>query len=86
MPQGFVTAVGFTAAVLTTFSFFPQVVQTWRTKSAKDLNLGMFLMLTVGIVCWLVYGILLGEWPIIAANTLGALNSSIILFFKLRYG
>ncbi|MHC4598562.1 MAG: SemiSWEET transporter [Planctomycetota bacterium] len=86
MPQGFVTAVGFTAAALTTFSFLPQVIQTWRTKSAKDLNLGMFLMLTVGIMCWLVYGICLGEWPIIAANTVGTLASSIILFFKLRYG
>ncbi|MHC5035868.1 MAG: SemiSWEET family sugar transporter [Planctomycetota bacterium] len=80
------TVLGFAAAVLTTSAFFPQVVQTWRTRSAKDLNLKMFLLLTVGIFLWLVYGIAIGEWPVIVANTVGLLSSLTMLVFKIRYG
>jgi MtN3 and saliva related transmembrane protein len=86
MSHVLVTILGFSAAVLTTGSFFPQVVQTWRTRSAKDLNLFMFLMLTVGIGLWLLYGIFIGSWPVILANAVGVVNASVILSFKIRYG
>jgi MtN3 and saliva related transmembrane protein len=78
--------LGLAAAVLTTGCLLPQVAQTWRTRSAKDLNLKMFLMMTAGIVLWLVFGILRSELSIIAANAAALLFSTTILFFKLRFG
>ncbi|MHC4777411.1 MAG: SemiSWEET transporter [Planctomycetota bacterium] len=80
------TVLGLTAGGLTTISFLPQVLQTWKTKSAKDLNLSMFILLTVGISMWLVYGLYIGKLPVIAANVVGLFSASTILYFKLRYG
>ena len=40
-----VELIGGLAALLTTVSFLPQVVQTWRSKSAEDLSVGMLATL-----------------------------------------
>ncbi len=50
----FVNAIGLTAGALTTAAFLPQVVKTWKTRSTKDISLGMFLVLCSGIALWLV--------------------------------
>lgn len=79
---GVADVLGFAAATLTTAAFVPQAVKSWRTRRADDLSLAMFLMFCIGIALWLVYGILLDQWPIIAANivTLGLAGS--ILYVK----
>jgi len=81
-----VTLIGLAAAFCTTISLLPQVIQTWRTRSTKDLSLPMFLIFTVGVFLWLVYGLYTNDLPIIAANTVTFVLSGIILYFKLRYG
>ncbi len=48
--------LGLLAGTLTTISFVPQVWQTWKTRSTKDLSLGMLLIFTLGIALWLIYG------------------------------
>lgn len=78
--------VGIVAATLTTVAFVPQAVKTWRSRHARDLSLGMFLLFTLGVLCWLLYGVLIGSWPIIVANTVTTGLAGSILFFKLRYG
>lgn len=78
--------VGTLAAALTTVAFIPQALKTWRTRHARDLSLGMFSLFTVGVLCWLLYGVLLGSWPIIIANAITAGLAGSILYFKLRYG
>ncbi len=80
------TVIGLLAGGLTTASFMPQVIRIWRRRSANDLSLTASVMFTVGITCWLIYGIQLHALPIIVANavTLG-LNLS-ILGLKLRHG
>lgn len=78
--------IGFIAGTLTTIAFLPQVVKTWRTKSAKDLSLPMFLTFTIGVACWLIYGIILNEIPMILANGVTVVLSGSILYYKLRYG
>jgi len=83
---GGVTLLGFVAATLTTLAFLPQVVRTWRTRSTKDISLGMFLVLVVGIVLWLVYGFLMMDLPLMAANGVTLVLAGTILFFKLRHG
>jgi MtN3 and saliva related transmembrane protein len=81
-----VTMVGFIAGVLTTAAFIPQVVKVWKTRSARDISLGMYAILVSGIVLWLVYGLLLGSWPIILANILTLVLAVAILVMKLRFG
>lgn len=77
---------GYAAAAMTTVAFVPQVVQIWRSKHTRDISLGMYSIFTAGIALWLVYGILLGSVPIIAANCITLLLAGSVLAMKLRYG
>jgi MtN3 and saliva related transmembrane protein len=77
--------LGILAGVLTTVSFLPQVVKTWKSRSAKDLSLGMFLIFSLGIALWLVYGILINDLPVILANMVTLVLSLTLLFFKFRF-
>lgn len=53
------TAIGFFAAILTTISFLPQVVKVWQSRSAKDVSLVMYLLFSLGVSLWLIYGVLM---------------------------
>ena len=77
--------LGFVAGALTTVSFWPQLWKTWRTKSAGDVSLGMLLTFSVGVLLWLLYGVLLEAWPIIVTNMITVLLTLTILILKLRY-
>ena len=77
--------LGLFAGTLTTAAFLPQVVKTWKSRSAKDLSLGMFSIFCLGVAMWLVYGLVIGDVPVIAANLLTLLLASTLLFFKLRF-
>jgi len=80
-----VTIIGLLAATLTTISFLPQVIKTWKTKSTKDISLGMFLMFATGVLLWLIYGTLIKDIPLIVANAVTLCLTSTILWFKLKY-
>jgi len=60
--------LGFMAGTLTTISFVPQVYKVWRTRRSDDLSWGMLITFSVGVVLWLVYGLLLRAMPVIVAN------------------
>jgi MtN3 and saliva related transmembrane protein len=77
--------VGTLAAALTTASFLPQALHTFRTKDVSGISLGMYSVFTTGVAGWLVYGILLHEWPIVIANAITLTLASMILAMKLRY-
>ncbi|MEB3273101.1 MAG: SemiSWEET transporter [Prochlorothrix sp.] len=81
-----VTLLGLLAGACTTIAFVPQLLKTWRSKSAKDVSLGMFLIFCLGVFLWLVYGLLTGDIPVIAANAVTLGLAGTILAFKLRYG
>lgn len=81
-----VTLIGLLAAFCTTIAFLPQVIKTWRTRSTKDISLAMFLVFTTGIFLWLVYGVMLRDVPLIAANGITFVLSGTMLYFKLRNG
>ena len=80
-----IDSIGAIAACLTTVSFVPQVWQTFRTRDVSGISLGMYSLFTVGVVLWLVYGILLMAWPLIVANAITASLALAILVMKLRY-
>lgn len=68
MALEWVQMLGFAAGTMTTAAFVPQVVKTWRSRSAGDISLGMYAVLTCGVSSWLAYGLLMGDWPVVAAN------------------
>ncbi len=82
----FTDLIGYLAAALTTFSFVPQALHTFRTRDVRGISLGMYGAFTVGIALWLVYGLALGTWPIVVANAITLVLAGSILWMKLRYG
>jgi MtN3 and saliva related transmembrane protein len=81
----FVELLGIIAGTLTTISFLPQLVKIVKNKSAKDVSLLMFLIFTVGIFLWLVYGILTLTLAIIIANSVTIILALSILILKIKY-
>jgi MtN3 and saliva related transmembrane protein len=77
--------LGFLAGMLTTIAFVPQVVKTWRSKSADDLSLATLVTFTSGVVLWLTYGIRLKAAPIIAANIVTLGLNVLLIGLKWRY-
>ena len=77
--------IGAAAGLLTTIAFIPQVVKTWRTRSAEDISLFMFILFSTGVLCWLIYGVALKSWPMIVANSVTLVLALSILYLKLRY-
>ncbi|TAE61523.1 MAG: hypothetical protein EAZ87_01610 [Nostocales cyanobacterium] len=80
-----ITIIGLAAATLTTVAFLPQMFQTWKTKSAKDVSYVMLITFISGLFLWLIYGIILGALPIILANSLTLFFNLIILWLKVKY-
>ncbi len=78
-----VDIIGSLAGFLTTIAFVPQVIKTWRSRSAADISLIMFALFTLGVLMWLLYGIALRALPIILANSVTLLLASSILVMKI---
>ena len=78
--------VGLVAGTLTMFSFIPQVLKVWREKSATGVSLSMYIIFCVGVLLWTVYGLMLGELPIILANGATLILACSILVMKVKWG
>lgn len=78
--------VGALAAALTTIAFIPQAWMTWKTRRADGVSLGMYTIFTTGVALWLLYGVLIGAWPVIIANIFTLALALFILVMKLRFG
>ena len=77
--------LGYAAGALTAFTFLPQVIKTWQSKSAKDVSLNMFIIAFVNEIMWLVYGFMLDNWVIILTNAVMLLMSGFMIALKLKY-
>jgi MtN3 and saliva related transmembrane protein len=77
--------VGYAAGILTTAAFAPQVIQVVRTRSTRDISLGMYVIFTIGISLWLVHGLQVGSMPVVAANAVTLVLVLVILVLKVRY-
>ncbi len=80
------TALGLLAALLTTAAFLPQVLHTLATRDTRGISLRMYVIFTAGVALWLVYGLLTGDLPLIAANAVTLVLAGAILILKLRHG
>jgi len=78
-----VTLIGTVAALCSTISFAPQAWKIIRTRETKDISTGMYLFTVTGFAAWTAYGVLLGQWPLMAANSVCLVLSAFILTMKL---
>jgi MtN3 and saliva related transmembrane protein len=77
---------GLVAGTLTTIAFLPQLVKTWRSKSARDVSLGMLITFCTGVFLWFLYGLFIRSLPVILANAVTLMLAGIILVLKIKYG
>jgi len=78
--------VGYVAGLLVTFALVPQIIRVYKLKSAREISLIFNTAMLLGLILWLVYGILLGLVPIIIWNIIGGILAALLLTAKLKYG
>lgn len=78
--------LGIIAGIFTTFALVPQIMRVYKLKSAREISLIFTLSMLLGIIIWLVYGIVLRLYSIIAWNIIGIMLNSWLLFAKFKYG
>jgi MtN3 and saliva related transmembrane protein len=83
--MNYIDVLGYAAGAITSLTFLPQVIKTWKEKSARDISLMMFVIAAVNETMWIVYGVLLNNWVIILTNAIVLSMSLIMLYFKLSY-
>lgn len=76
--------IGYIAALLTTLAFLPQAILTLRTRNTSGISFFMYLLFTLGVACWLIYGVVIGDLAIILANAVTVLLAANILVVKTR--
>lgn len=85
MSAELVESTGLVAGFLTTLAYVPQVLKVWRSRTARDISLIMFLLMNLGIALWLVYGLLIGSPGLIAANMVTLCLTAAVLAAKLKF-
>ncbi len=86
MDINYVAILGLLAGACTTFSLLPQAIKTFKMKEARDISLAMYIILAIGILLWILYGILIHDLPVILANSISFALVSIILILKVKHG
>ena len=81
----YIDLFGFSAALLTTIAFLPQLYKTWKTKSAEDVSLIMLILFITGLICWIIYGFKINSIPILVANIITFIFNFSILILKITY-
>ena len=81
----YIDLFGFSAALLTTIAFIPQLYKTWETKSADDVSLIMLILFITGLICWIIYGLKIDSIPILVANLVTFIFNLSILILKIAY-
>lgn len=78
--------VGIVAGTLCAISFIPQVLKILKTKETKNLSLVTFMVFSAGVFLWLIYGIMIMEWPVIIANGVIFTLAILVVIMKIKYG
>ena len=78
--------IGYLAGFLVTFALVPQTIRVYKLKSAREISVLYTSALLLGVICWLVYGIILGLLPMIVWNIIGIVLAAMLLMAKMKYG
>ncbi len=82
----FIDIIGYAAGSLILVSTLPQIIKSWRTKSTKDISLMRCFIYFIGVLVWLIYGIILVNGPMIIVNSINLILESCVIYFKIKYG
>jgi MtN3 and saliva related transmembrane protein len=77
--------IGYIAALLTTIAFLPQALHSWQTRDLSGISLPMYLLFTLGVALWFIYGVLIDSWPVILANAVTFLLAAMVLVLKILH-
>jgi len=77
------TWISFIAAILTTCSFISQAVKVIKTKNTTGISVGMYLMFTIGVLLWTIYGIITKQTAIVIANAITFVFATVILKYSI---
>jgi MtN3 and saliva related transmembrane protein len=83
MTYDFSSMLGYSAAFLTTVSFVPQALHSWRTRDLSGISLPMYTLFTLGVALWLGYGLAIDSLPVVLANAITLALSSMVLWLKI---
>ena len=84
--EAVVNAIGTAAGLCSMASFTPQLIKIAREKRAEGVSLRTYVVTVIGFGLWVVYGVLLGSWPVAVSNTVNLLLAGAILALRRRYG
>lgn len=84
-PLSSTDAIGYAAAFCTTSAFLPQAYAAIKHRDTKSLSLAMYIIFTIGLILWLIYGVIKRDWALIASNAITVTLAALILLTKLRY-
>lgn len=76
--------IGTIAALLTSVSFVPQVIQVYKTKETSSISLIMYTMFVTGVFCWIIHGMIMKDSALLYANVFTFVFASYILFIKVK--
>lgn len=77
--------LGLTASFFTTSSFIPQVIRTWKTRDVSGISLSTYVIITIGLLLWLTYGVMKNDLPLIVANSTMVLLTLAIAVMKITF-
>ena len=81
----FTEYLGYIAGICTTLAFIPQVIKVWKSKNVDGVSLSMFIIFIIGVTCWLVYGIILNQMPLIIANFITLVLALFIIIAVIKF-
>lgn len=81
----YIDLIGYAAGGIVTLSLIPQTIKSWKTKSTTDLSLGRYAAYTFGLLLWIVYSSIKGDYPLLISTCVSTLLSFSILVMKLKY-
>ncbi len=70
------------AAFFTMIGYLPQAIKTIKTRDTKSISFWMYLLSIIGVIFWLIFGIMIGNWAIICKNIAVIILGGIILWIK----
>jgi len=82
--QTFSEFIGYSAAFLTTIAFLPQAHHSWTTRDLSGISLPMYSLFTAGVALWFVYGLYIESMPVVIANAITLILSSVVLVLKIQ--
>ncbi len=80
------TTIGLVAGTLTSLAAIPQVIKTLKSGHVRDISIWQPLLLTIGVALWMIYGILIGDLPLIIANITPLVCNALLTGMKIHYG